>query len=157
MHYIGLDVHKKTISCCVKDAVGHVHREGKVGSTRRETGMPGSKTLPQPRTIAMEATIFRWVDLRSSTSACGTGEGSSSADATGHCPRRRRRTTESMPARLPTVCAVISCPNATWLPPRSATDAGCGYRNLVVKQMNLQMKNLMETGVSYNKRRLPTR
>ena len=28
MYYIGLDVHKKTISYCVKDASGHVHREG---------------------------------------------------------------------------------------------------------------------------------
>ena len=27
MYYIGLDVHKKTISCCVKDARGQVHQE----------------------------------------------------------------------------------------------------------------------------------
>jgi transposase len=31
MYYIGLDVHKKTISYCIKDASGQVHREGKVG------------------------------------------------------------------------------------------------------------------------------
>jgi hypothetical protein len=36
MYYIGLDVHKKTISYCVKDAAGCVHREGKIGATRRE-------------------------------------------------------------------------------------------------------------------------
>ena len=36
MYYIGLDVHKKTISYCVKDVAGHVHREGKIGSPRRE-------------------------------------------------------------------------------------------------------------------------
>jgi transposase len=36
MYYIGLDVHKKTISYCVKDAAGHVHQEGKIGSTRCE-------------------------------------------------------------------------------------------------------------------------
>jgi hypothetical protein len=36
----------------VKDAAGCVHREGKIGSTR----------LPQPRTIAIEATIFTgWI------------------------------------------------------------------------------------------------
>ena len=28
MYYIGLDVHKKTISYCIKDASGQVHREG---------------------------------------------------------------------------------------------------------------------------------
>jgi transposase len=36
MYYIGLDVHKKAIISCVKDAAGHVHQEGKIGSTRRE-------------------------------------------------------------------------------------------------------------------------
>jgi len=30
MYYIGLDVHKKTISYCVKDASGQVHREGTI-------------------------------------------------------------------------------------------------------------------------------
>jgi transposase len=36
MYFIGLDVHKRTISYCVKDAAGRVHEEGKIGSTRRE-------------------------------------------------------------------------------------------------------------------------
>src|SRR6202046_5214260 len=61
MCYIGLDVHKKTISYCVKDAAGCVHREGKLGSTRHELDA-WIATLPQPRTIAMEATIFTgWI------------------------------------------------------------------------------------------------
>jgi transposase len=34
MYYIGLDIYKKTISYCVKDASGQIHREGKIGSTR---------------------------------------------------------------------------------------------------------------------------
>ncbi len=47
MYYIGLDIHKKTISYCVNDASGQIHREGKIGSTRCE---PDSwiETLPQP-------------------------------------------------------------------------------------------------------------
>jgi hypothetical protein len=61
MYYIGLDVHKKTISYCVKDAAGQVHQEGKIGSTRCELDA-WIKTLPQPRMIAMEATIFTgWI------------------------------------------------------------------------------------------------
>ena len=61
MYYIGLDVHKKTISYCVKDAAGHVHREGKIGSTRRELDA-WIQMLPQPRMMAMEATIFTgWI------------------------------------------------------------------------------------------------
>src|SRR4029077_10780468 len=48
-------------SYCVKDASGQVQQEGKVGATRWE--LDGwIKTLPQPRTMAMEATIFSgWI------------------------------------------------------------------------------------------------
>jgi transposase len=54
-------VHKKTISFCVKDASGQVHQEGKIGATRRELDR-WIETLPQPRIIAMEATIFTgWI------------------------------------------------------------------------------------------------
>jgi hypothetical protein len=61
MYYIGLDVHKKTISYCVKDTSGRIQQEGKVGSTRRELDC-WMKTLPQPWSVAMEATIFSgWI------------------------------------------------------------------------------------------------
>src|ERR1700753_3710968 len=56
MYYIGLDVHKKTISYCVKDAAGCVHQQGRIGSTRTELDA-WIRTLPQPRTMGMEATI----------------------------------------------------------------------------------------------------
>jgi hypothetical protein len=29
MYYIGLDIHKKAISYCVKDTSGRIHQEGK--------------------------------------------------------------------------------------------------------------------------------
>jgi len=61
MYYIGLDLHKKTISYCMKDASGKVHQQGKVGATRWELDA-WLKTLPQPWTAAMEATIFTgWI------------------------------------------------------------------------------------------------
>jgi len=61
MYFIGLDVHKKTISYCVKDAAGGVYQEGKIGSTRWELD-ERIRTMPQPRRIAMEATIFTgWI------------------------------------------------------------------------------------------------
>jgi transposase len=61
MYYIGLDVHKKTISYCIKNASGQIHGEGTVGATSRE--LDGwMKTLPQPWRVAMEATIFTgWI------------------------------------------------------------------------------------------------
>ena len=61
MYYIGLDVHKKTISYCVKDASGQVVQEGKIRATRGERD-GWMKTLPQPWSVAMEATIFTgWI------------------------------------------------------------------------------------------------
>jgi hypothetical protein len=75
----------------VKDAAGHVHREGKIGSTRRELDA-WIKTLPQPRTIAMEATIFTGWIYASSASACGKGEGRASSDAAGdRCGQEEER------------------------------------------------------------------
>ena len=51
MYYIGLDVHRKAISYCVKDASGQAHQEGKIGATRWELD-DWMKTLPQPWTVA---------------------------------------------------------------------------------------------------------
>jgi transposase len=34
MHYIGLAVHKKTISYCVQDARGRIPAEGTIAATR---------------------------------------------------------------------------------------------------------------------------
>ena len=36
MYYIGLDVHKKTVSYCIKEAGGQILREGTIGATRSE-------------------------------------------------------------------------------------------------------------------------
>jgi hypothetical protein len=37
-HYIGFDVHKKTISFCVKTAAGEIVEEGSVPAQRRDCG-----------------------------------------------------------------------------------------------------------------------
>jgi transposase len=61
MYYIGLDVHKKTVSYCVKDVSGLVHQQGKLEASRYEL-YAWMKTLPQSWTVAMEATIFTgWI------------------------------------------------------------------------------------------------
>jgi transposase len=61
MYYIGLDVHKKTISYCVKGVSGRIQQEGKVGSTRRELDC-WMKTCPSRGQVAIEATIFSgWI------------------------------------------------------------------------------------------------
>jgi hypothetical protein len=55
MYYVGLDVHKRTISYCVKDASGHIHLEGTIPATRIDLDR-WKKTLQQPWT---EATCLR--------------------------------------------------------------------------------------------------
>jgi transposase len=157
MYFIGLDVHKKTISYCVKDAAGRVHQEGKIGSTRRDLDC-WIRTLPQPRTIAMEATIFTgWIY--------------------DHLLPHAEKVKVAHPLMLRAIAAakkkndkidagkIADCLRCDFLPEchMASTEIRdrrrtLRYRNLVVRQM-VQMKNrvsglLMETGVSYNKQRL---
>jgi transposase len=157
MYYIGLDVHKKVISYCVKDAAGRVHQEGRIGSTRHELNA-WIRTLPQPRTIAMEATIFTgWIY--------------------DHLLPHAEKVKVAHPLMLRAIAAakrkndkidaakIADCLRCDFLPechmaPTAIRDRRriLRYRNLVQRQA-VQMKNrisglLMETGVSYNKLRL---
>src|SRR6266536_2056492 len=134
MYYIGLDVHKKTISYCVKDASGQVQQEGKDGATRWE--LDGwMKTLPQPWTVAMEATIFTgWIY--------------------DHLLPHAQQVKLAHPLMLRAIAAAKKKND------RIDADkiADCLRCDFLVRQM-VQMKNrisglLMETGVSHNKRRL---
>jgi hypothetical protein len=56
MYYIGLDVHKRKISYCVKDSGGKVYSEGSLSATRLDLDV-WMKRLPQPWSAAMEATM----------------------------------------------------------------------------------------------------
>ncbi|MBI4465732.1 MAG: hypothetical protein HY647_13595 [Acidobacteria bacterium] len=61
MYYIGLDVHKKTIRYCVKDVSSRAHGESMILATWvcLDRWM---KTLPQPWTTALAATMFTgWI------------------------------------------------------------------------------------------------
>ena len=60
-YYIGLDVHKRKISYCVKDGSGRIHAEGSISATRLELDH-WMRSLPQPWSAAMEATMFTgWI------------------------------------------------------------------------------------------------
>jgi transposase len=61
VYYIGLDIHKKTISYCVKKVDGTVVQQGKIAAERK-TLHRWIAGLPGPWYGAMEATIFTgWV------------------------------------------------------------------------------------------------
>jgi hypothetical protein len=61
LHYIGFDVHKKTISFCVKTAAGEIVEEGSM-LAQREVLRQWASARPQPWRGAMEATLFSaWI------------------------------------------------------------------------------------------------
>src|ERR1700741_325055 len=157
MYYIGLDVHKRTISYCVKDAAGCVHQEGRIGSTRRELDA-WIRTLPQPRMIALEATIL---------TGCIYDYLLPHAEKIKVAHPLMLRAIAAAKKKNDRIDAgkIADCLRCDFLPEchMAATEIRdrrrtLRYRSLVVKQM-VQMKNrvsglLMETGVSYNKQRL---
>jgi transposase len=60
-HYVGLDVHKKVIAYCVKEADGTRVKEGKIGATRAALRV-WVQGLERPWIGAMEATLFTgWI------------------------------------------------------------------------------------------------
>jgi transposase len=157
MYYIGLDVHKKTISYCMKNASGQIHRQGTIGATRNELDT-WMTTLPQPWTVAMEATIFTgWIY--------------------DHLLPHAAQVKVAHPVMLRGIAAskkkndridaskIADCLRCDFLPECHMVSTEIRdrrrtlrYRHLVVRQM-VQMKNrvsglLLETGVSHNKQRL---
>jgi transposase len=157
MYYIGLDVHKKTISYCMKDASGQIHRQGTIGATRNELDS-WMTTLPQPWTVAMEATIFTgWIY--------------------DHLLPHAAQVKVAHPVMLRAIAAskkkndridagkIADCLRCDFLPECHMVSTEIRnrrrtlrYRHLIVRQM-VQMKNrvsglLLETGVSHNKQRL---
>ena len=60
-HYIGFDVHKKSISYCVKTGDGRIQEEGKLRATRQVLREWAGKRK-EPWRGAMEATLFSgWI------------------------------------------------------------------------------------------------
>jgi transposase len=157
MYYIGLDVHKKTISYCMKDASGQVHRQGTIGATRNELDT-WMTILPQPWMVAMEATIFTgWIyDHLLPHAAEVKVAHPVMLRAIAASKKKNDRIDAGKIADflrcdfLPE-CHMVS----TEIRDRRRT---LRYRHLIVRQM-VQMKNrvsglLLETGVSHNKQRL---
>src|ERR1700692_2011641 len=157
MYYIGLDVHKRTISYCVKDGSGAIHSEGTIPATRLELDR-WMKTLPQSWSAAMEATMFTgWIydHLQPHASALKVAH-PLMLRAIAAAKKKNDRIDASK------ICDCLRC---DFLPESYMASTAIRerrrtlrYRNLLVRQM-LQMKIkisalLMEAGVSYNKQRL---
>jgi transposase len=157
MYYIGLDVHKKTISYCIKDVSGRVYRQGTIGATRGELDS-WMKTLPQPWTVALEATIFTgWIYDHLLPHAA--------AVKVAHPVMLRAIAASKKKNDRIDASKIADCLRCDFLPEchMASTEIRdrrrtLRYRYLLVRQM-VQMKNrisglLLETGVSHNKQRL---
>jgi transposase len=157
MYYIGLDVHKKTISYCVKDGSGQIHSQGAIPATRLDLDR-WMKTLPQPWTAAMEATIFTaWIYDHLLPHAA--------ALKVAHPLMLRAIAAAKKKNDRIDAHKIADCLRCDFLPEcyMASTEIRerrrtLRYRNLLVRQA-VQMKNkiavlLMEAGVSYNKQKL---
>jgi len=157
MYYVGLDIHKKTVSYCIKDGAGTVHREGTIAATRDALD-DWMKPLPQPWTAAMEATMFTgWIYDHLAPHAA--------AVKVAHPLMLRaiaaaKKKNDCIDARKLADCLRCDFLPECYMAPKEVRERRrvLRYRNLLVRQA-VQLKNktaclLMETGVTYNKQKL---
>ena len=157
MYYIGLDVHKRTISYCVKDSSGKVYAEGSLPATRLDLDH-WMKTLPQSWIAAVEATMFSgWIydHLKPHAAALKVAH-PLMLRAIAAVKKKNDRIDASR------ICNCLRCDflPESYMAPTALREwrRTLRYRNLPVRQI-VQMKNkigmlLMEAGVNYNKQRL---
>jgi transposase len=157
MNFIGLDIHKKTISYCVKDAAGEVLAEGTISSTRQSLD-DWMRTLRGPWTVAMEATMFTgWIyDYLLPHAAAVKVAHPLMLRAIAAAKKKNDRIDASKIADCLRCNFLPECYMAsTEIRERRRT---LRYRKLLVRQ-NVQLRNkvsqmLMESGVVYNKQKL---
>ncbi len=160
MYYIGLDIHKKTISYCIKEQDGTVWGEGTIPATREKLDR-WMDTLAQPWTAAMEATMFTgWVYDHLLPRAA--------AVKVGHPLMLRAIAAAKKKNDRLDAAKLADCLRCDFLPEAYMASSEIRerrrtlrYRNLLVRQ-TVQCKNkiaqmLMEAGVSYNKEKLHQR
>lgn len=157
LYYVGLDVHKKTISFCVKDERGAIQQEGQIRSARDHLDQ-WSQQLPGPWIGALEATLFsEWIydHLKPQAQELKVA----------HPARLKalvagKKKNDRIDARL--LADLLRCdllPSIQMLPTElRELRRLLRYRNLLVSQ-STRLKNrmaclLMEAGVEYNKQKL---
>jgi transposase len=157
LHYIGLDVHKKTISYCVKTAAGQIVEQGRLAATR-----PVLRNWAEARCVpwhgAMEATLFSaWIydTLKPYAEKLVMGHPAKMQAITAG-----KKKSDAIDAR--TIADLLRCdllPTCYVMAPEMRDLRRLlRYRNMVVRQ-SVRMQNkmaglLMETGTEFNKDKL---
>jgi transposase len=157
LYYVGLDIHKRTISYCVKTHNGEITREGKISANRTELDQ-WQGSLPRPWVAAMEATLFTgWIyDHLSQQGAKVKVADPSMLKAITASKKKNDKVDARKIADLLRCDLLPEC----YMAPAEIRELRriLRYRNLLVRQC-VQMKNrmaglLMETGTSYQGGRL---
>src|SRR6266581_5666377 len=155
--YIGLDVHKKSISFCAKAQDGRILDEGKIAAQHKDLNA-WAKARPRPWVGALEATLFTgWIyDLLKPLAQ----ELKVAHPAMLKAIAASKKKNDKVDARK--IADLLRCDllPECYMAPSAVRELRrvLRYRNLVVRQAT-RMKNriaglLMETGTPYNKERL---
>lgn len=157
LYYVGLDVHKKTISYCIKDERGAIYREGQIRSARSHLDQ-WCRQLPGPWVGALEATLFsEWIYDHLEPQA---QELKVAHPARLQALVAGKKKNDRIDARL--LADLLRCdllPAIQMLPTElRELRRMLRYRNLLVRETT-RLKNriaglLMETGVEYHKQKL---
>ncbi|MDP3016430.1 MAG: IS110 family transposase [Deltaproteobacteria bacterium] len=157
LYYIGLDLHKRIISYCIKSIDGRLIRAGKIEADRGSLG-EWVKGLPGPWVGAMEATIFTgWVyDFLKPNSVDLKVAHPEMLKAITAAKKKNDRADAEMIADLLRVNLLPECHMLS--EEIRELRRILRYRNHIVRTA-VRMQNkisglLMEVGVSYSKRRL---
>ncbi len=157
IHYVGFDVHKKSISYCVKTAAGEKVEQGTLRSRREEI----EQWCQQQRTPwrgALEATLFSgWIyDVLERHAVELKMADPRKLEAISAAKKKTDRIDAAMLADLQRCNLLPSC----WVAPPEIRELRrlLRYRSLVVREA-VRMKNrtaglLMEVGAEYNKEKL---
>jgi len=158
--FVGLDIHKKTISFCIRQADGTILQEGTLvaSSQALDDWLP---RVPQPWIAGMEATMFTgWVydHLRKYSPQVKVAHPAMLKAISAGKKKNDRVDAQKISDLLR--CNYFS---ECYMASREIRDRRrvLRYRNLLVRQ-SVQMKNrigsmFMETGISYNKQKLHRR
>ena len=156
-YYIGLDIHKKTISYCIKAIDSSLIGQGKIEADRRSLG-EWVQGLPGPWVGAMEATIFTgWVYdyLKPHAVALKVAHPEMLKAITAAKKKNDRADAE----KIADLLRVNLLPECHMIPEEiRELRRILRYRNHIVRtavtMQNKMSGLLMEVGVSYSKRRL---
>ena len=157
MNYVGLDIHKKTISYCVRRSDGTIFDEGTLAATRAALDTWAAK-LPRPWMVGMEATLFTGWIYDHLTQYQVTVKVAHSAMLKAICAGKKKN--DRVDAQK--LADLLRCDYfpECHIAPSVLRDRRrvLRYRNMLVRQ-STQTKNgigalLMETRVPYNKEQL---